>query len=162
MKIYLTDGTNTVLIEALGPTSSSSLWVPQSKAINSYLTPNATMQFIVNVGDPGPVFNIVEGGLDKFEIVEVVGIDDNNSIANIKLSASPNPFSNQVMVSIHSLEQKSTLQIFDMSGRLTEERMISTLGNQNMTMGESWSNGVYMARLISGKNISSPIKLVKK
>ena len=40
--------------------------------------------------------------------------------------------------------------------------MISTLGNQNMMMGESWSNGVYMARLISGKNISSPIKLVKK
>ena len=66
------------------------------------------------------------------------------------------------MISIHSLEQKSTLQIFDMSGRLTEERMISTLGNQNLMMGESWSNGVYMARLISGKNISSAIKLVKK
>ena len=162
MKIYLTDGTNTVLIEALGPNGSSSQWIPQSKAINSYLTPNATMQFIVNVGDPGPVFNIVEGGLDKFEIVEVVGIDDNNSLAQIKLSASPNPFNNQVMISIHSLEQKSTLQIFDMSGRLTEERMISTLGNQNLMMGESWSNGVYMARLISGKNISSPIKLVKK
>ena len=162
MKIYLTDGTNTVLIEALGPNGSSSLWVPQSKAINSYLSPNATMQLIVNVGDPGPTFNIVEGGLDKFEILESVGIDNNNSLAQIKLSASPNPFSNQVMISIYSLEQKSTLQIFDMSGRLTEERMISTLGNQNLIMGESWSNGVYMARLISGKNISSAIKLVKK
>ncbi|MBK7963999.1 MAG: carboxypeptidase regulatory-like domain-containing protein [Bacteroidetes bacterium] len=161
MKVYLTDGTNTVLIEALGPNGSSSQWNFQSIPINSFLTANSTMQLIVNVGDPGPIFNIVEGGLDKFEIVDVVGLND-HSIDQIGLMASPNPFNHQVSLSIYSLEQKSALQIFDMSGRLIEERIISSLGNQNVQLGEKWTNGVYMARLVSGENISSAIKLVKK
>jgi choice-of-anchor B domain-containing protein len=161
MKVYLTDGTNTVLVEALGPNASSSLWNFQSIPINSFLTANSTMQLIVNVGDPGPTFNIVEGGLDKFEIVDVVGIKD-NTIDQVRLTASPNPFNHQVSLSIYSLEQKSTLQIFDMSGRMIEERIISNLGNQNVLLGENWTNGVYMARLVSGENISSAIKLVKK
>lgn len=162
MKIYLSNGSTTVLIDALGPAGSSSNWNLYVTPIAPYLTPTATMQLIVNVGDPGPVFNIVEGGLDKFEVLEAVGIDDNNSLSQIKLSASPNPFNNQVMITIYALEQRSTLQIFDMSGRLVEERMVTTLGNQNLLIGETWTNGVYMARLVSGENISSAIKLVKK
>ena len=75
---------------------------------------------------------------------------------------STNQFNHQVSFSIYSLEQKSALKIFDMSGRLIEERIISSLGNQNVQLGEKWTNGVYMARLVSGENISPAIKLVKK
>lgn len=162
MKIYLTNGSTTVLIEALGPNGSSSQWIPHAAPINSYLTPTSTMQLIVNVGDPGPIFNIVEGGLDKFEVLDATGIASTNTGSNITLSASPNPFGHQVTISIPALEGSAVLQIFDLSGRLIEEKNISSAGLQHLAIGEGWEDGIYMARLVSGSGMSNAVKLVKK
>jgi len=161
MKIYLSNGISTVLLEAFGPSGSASQWIQSSKAINSYITPTATMQLIVDVGDPGPVFNIVEGGLDKFEVVEVTGIGSNNSSKDISIMASPNPFNTQVIITIAERESKATLQIFDMSGRIVEERALISNNKQTLLLGENWQPGVYMARLVSGDGFSQATKLVK-
>lgn len=161
MKIFLTDGINTVLIESIGPNSSSSQWNQVTYRIADYMTPTASMRLIVDVGDPGPVFNIVEGGLDKFEVVEVTGISEGQSSA-YGLSASPNPFEGQTMVRFSGLEgQSAQLQVFDMSGRLVQQKAVWP-GMPGIWVGEGLPAGFYTARLMDEAGASAFIRLVKQ
>lgn len=161
MKIFLTDGSSTVLVEALGPNASSSQWNQVTKRIADYLTPTATMQFIVDVGDPGPIFNIVEGGLDKFEVVEVTGLGQ-HAAQTYGLFASPNPFEKQTLLSFSGVRgQTAQLQIFDMSGRMVQQLAVSP-ATPSLAVGEGLPAGFYTARLLDEAGASGMVRLVKQ
>ncbi|MBL7922885.1 MAG: choice-of-anchor B family protein, partial [Bacteroidia bacterium] len=163
MKIYLSDGSNTVLLESFGPSGSASQWVLSNKRIADYLPLSPTMQLIVDVGDPGPVFNIVEGGLDKFEVVEVTGLASGQSDDDFLLTAYPNPFTGQVNVAFKQpFSDSALLQIFDLSGRKVEEHRLNNLDRHGINLGKTWDNGIYFIRLLTADRIVPALKVVKQ
>jgi hypothetical protein len=159
MKIFLSNGITTVPVELLGPSGSSSQWVQSTRRIADYLTPTANMQFIVNVGDPGPVFNIVEGGLDKFEVVEITGMADNTASSDVTIQAFPNPFTDQITL-VMQRNEGALMEITDISGRLVER---FNTGTSNMiTVGKNWEKGIYLARIIDSAGAGKVCKLIKR
>lgn len=160
MKIYLSNGSATVMIEGLGPANSSSSWTPVIIPVSNFLTPTATMQLIIDVGDPGPIFNIVEGGLDLFSVdgstVSVVETTGNNQPA---LSALQNPFTTETTLLLPAPAGKTTaLTVYTTDGRLVE-RIALTAGQTRVTMGQRYPSGVYLVHL-SGTT-TAPVKVVK-
>ncbi|MBK9401621.1 MAG: choice-of-anchor B family protein [Bacteroidetes bacterium] len=161
MKIFLDNGTTIALLESFGPSGSASQWQLSNYKISDFNTPTATMQLIVQVGDPGPIFNIVEGGLDKFEVVEVTGISTGD-FAEAGLGVFPNPFIKETTIKITNLKtDRAILQVFDMQGRLIESRMINGK-NTLLTIGNSWLPGIYMVRMMNENGESEATRVVKQ
>ncbi len=160
MKIYLTDGTNTVALELLGPANSSSAWTAHTIRIADYLTPSSAMRLIVDVGDPGPVFNIVEGGLDLFSVDEVVSVTENTS-AGTQLIVVRNPFHDQTQIRLPKTSINGLLQIFTVDGKLVET--VSTTGQQQeATIGRNLNNGLYLVHYSNAGGVHAVLKMVKQ
>ena len=163
IKIFLTNGSTTVLVESHGPSGSSSQWNLSGFRIADFMPPAPTMQLIVEVGDPGPIFNIVEGGLDKFEVVNVTGADESLSGSVMELQAFPNPFRNNFRLNIRKMqESEGILEAIDVTGKVIDRINVTKAGITEVDMGENWPQGVYFVRLVYGNSISRPVKIVKQ
>lgn len=162
MSVYISNGTSTVL---LGRTYAGqplqSQWVNESYLLSNYITLSNNMHLIVNISDPAPVFNIVEGGLDNFKIDETVGLSTVNGNNGI-LNAYPNPFTNSITFTLAGNDKlASTLVITDITGRVLEQ--IQVMGsNQKVEMGKTLPVGLYIARLMKSDGTSTDIKITKQ
>ncbi len=156
MKVFLDNGTSRVIIETANPSSpDSSTWVPKSFRIADFLTPTNNMHFIITVKDSQPINNIAEGGLDHFELIAgTTGI--NNADNSIDLVASPNPFANTVSIKYDfaSASGISVITIFDVLGHEVYSTKLNGSSGELIT-GAKWPAGVYIARILSGNNIST-------
>ena len=162
MSVYITNGTNTVLLErTYAGQPLQSQWVNQSYPLTNYISLTSSMHLIVNISDPGPVFNIVEGGLDHFKIDETVGLTTVNGNDGI-LNAYPNPFNSSIYFTLSgSNNLASTLVITDITGRVLEQTQV--LGNfQKVEMGKTLPSGLYIARLTKSDGKSTEIKITKQ
>ena len=117
------------------------------------------MRLIMTVRDSAPISNIVEGGLDKFEIVETVGI--NNHIKNSNLIAAfPSPFIQTISLRIsESFElADAILTVTDIAGRIVEQ---TTMNQRNITLGNNYNSGMYFISIDNAKGVKSVIKIEK-
>ena len=162
MSIYLTNGTTTVLLErtyAFQP--SQSTWLNQSYQIGSLLPLTSTMRLIVNIADPGPTFNIVEGGFDNFVISNLTGLQTNETTLS-SITAQPNPFNNSTELTLVNNEGgNSTMIIYDALGKQIEKHELAGVNN-TIIVGQNLKAGVYTVRLVTEKGSSVPVKLVKE
>jgi hypothetical protein len=140
---------------------NQSTWLNQSYQIGSLIPLTASMRLIVNISDPGPTFNIVEGGLDNFVISNLTGLQTIDiNVASI--TAQPNPFANNTQVNVvNNLGGKSTLLIYDALGKVVEKRQLEGV-NIYLTLGMELKSGFYTLQLISSNGNSNTIKLVKE
>ena len=162
MSIFLTNGFTTVLLErTYAGQPSQSTWLNQTYQIGSLLPLTSTMRLFVNISDPGPTFNIVEGGLDNFVISNLTGIQSTEApIASI--SAHPNPFANNTQVNVvNNLGGKSTLLVYDALGKVVEKRQLEGVNNY-LNIGQELTSGIYTLQLISSNGNSNTMKLVKE
>lgn len=161
LTVKMSNGTTTVTLETLFPNSpNNSSWVNRNYEISSFLTPTSTMQFIIETADYGPVFNIVEGGLDKFEVVEgPVSIAENNGLT---LNAYPNPYSEFIRISFDNskLNGEATLIITDLSGRIVSVETIDASKGYIET-GKNLNAGVYLAQIRTANKNTTPIRISK-
>lgn len=162
MSIYLTNGSTTVLLErTYAGQPSQSTWLNQSYQIGSLLPLTSTMQLIVNISDPGPTFNIVEGGLDNFVISNLTGIESNESFGT-SISAQPNPFANNTQLTVmNRTGGKSTLLIYDALGKVVEQKALEGVNNY-LNVGQELTPGIYTIQLISSIGNSNTMKIVKE
>ena len=160
MKIFISNGLNTVPVELLGPSASSSQWQTHGFQVASLIAPTATMQLIVDVGDPGPVFNIVEGGLDKFEVTSFVGLQEDASVAG-NLSAYPNPFNNTVRVRLPQEVEIASIEAYDIHGKLCQSFRIAA-DEKQVEIGQDWSAGLYQVRAIGPDGRVYQTRVVKR
>jgi choice-of-anchor B domain-containing protein len=162
LSIYLTNGSSTVLLErTYAGQPNQSTWLNQTYQIGSLIPLTASMRLILNISDPGPTFNIVEGGLDNFVISNLTGVPSTEApIASI--SAQPNPFANNTQVNIvNNLGGKSTLFVYDALGKVVEKRQLEGVNNY-LTLGMELKSGFYTLQLISSNGNSNTLKLVKE
>jgi choice-of-anchor B domain-containing protein len=162
MTVSLFNGSTTVVLEQMFPSSpNNSSWVSQSYFINQFLPATSTMQLIVETADWGPVFNIVEGGLDRFEATEgPVGIEESDDV--FALSAYPNPFTDVISISydISNLTGDALLELTDMSGRIISSVTLKQ-GSNKIELNEEISSGMYFLRIVAGNTYSKPVRITK-
>lgn len=163
MFVYLDNGTTRALVETAYPnTSTNHTWVQSTFRIANYLTPSNNMRLIMTVKDTVDANNsasVVEGGLDKFEIVEAVGI--NNDLKNSNLIAAyPSPFIQNITLHIsESVElDNARLTVTDIAGRVLEQ---SLLTQRTITLGNNYPSGMYFISLENAKGVKTVIKTEK-
>ena len=140
---------------------NQSTWINQNYQIGTLLPLTSTMRLIVNIADPGPVFNIVEGGLDNFVITNLTGLS-NTSEETFTLLAQPNPFSGSTQLFINNTNNStSTLTIYDVLGKVVNEQIIEGV-NSTLTVGQNLKSGVYTAQLKTTNGAIKTIKIVKE
>lgn len=163
MNIKLTNGITTVTLEQLVPNSvGNGTWVASSFAVSQFITPTANMQLIAETFDNAPR-SIVEGGFDKFEVIEGPA-----SVAQVKdqiasVNASPNPFENHIAVNYSLLSNdysNAFIRISDVTGKeLVKENLTSRAGT--LIVNRKMDNGVYFINVLTKEGISTTLKIVK-
>jgi hypothetical protein len=104
LTISLSNGTNTVVLEKVAGQTFNN-WTFSNYKLGDLITATATMQLIVSIDDEDPG-HIVEGGFDKFEVVDSLppsGIG--SSVAETRVSIYPNPNSGSFTVQLTQAQQ---------------------------------------------------------
>ncbi|MBL7929170.1 MAG: choice-of-anchor B family protein [Bacteroidia bacterium] len=159
MTVKLTNGVTTVTLETiLNNTPGNSAWQARTFNVSQFLAPTANMQIIIETADWGPVFNIVEGAFDKFEVVEgplaVNEISDGDW-----MMVYPNPFSNEVNIKLNG-NQNGIVSVSDISGRIVKSMSVSSTFCKMST--EDLSAGTYFIELKLNSGFTERIKAVKQ
>ena len=161
MTVKMTNGIVTVTLESIFPgATGNSTWLNRNYEISSFLTPTSNMRFIVETADWGPVFNIVEGGLDKFLVEEgPVSIAENDGLS---LNAYPNPYADVIRITFDNSKLKgtATLIITDLSGRIVSEETIDTTIGFIET-GKNLNAGMYLVQIKTANQNTAPIRISK-
>lgn len=162
MTVKISNGTTTVTLETiLHTTIQNGSWVNRSYILGNYIPVTSTMQLILETADYGPVFNVVEGGLDKFSITEgPLGVSETFENGST-VTASPNPFNTNITIHYAlNTSNQATLQLMDVTGRLISERTLNQK-NGSFVTGESLNPGVYLVRIFNEAEYSKVLKIVK-
>lgn len=151
MTVKLNNGSTTVTVETL--TASANQWTQKVFRISDFITPTATMRLVLEVSDlsaGNP--NIVEAGLDRFEVLEAVAVSvEDISAGNVRLF--PNP--TQGMVTVQWLQQagNARVSITNLLGQeVYTETVQATDGKQLSIDLSNQPNGLYLARIRSANS----------
>lgn len=142
MRIYLSNGSETVLIDIAGESAFNDQWNRKSLLISDYITISSTMQLVVQTSDYNPNWSIVEAGLDWFFISEynTTAVSEQ---ASQQLSIYPNPFTNTL--SIQGGEVGDEFEIFDLKGQLILNGLIEN-DVHSLDLFEI-QNGIYLLKI---------------
>jgi hypothetical protein len=156
MQIKLTNGTNTVTLENL--TATQNTWMQATFRVSDYLTPTANMRIYVDVSDlatGNP--NVVDGALDKFEVLEQSALAVNDIQQLSQLVVYPNPAKGIVNVQYTANEQ-TEVKILDICGRQVLLQRADA-GLQQLTFNTSnLPNGLYIVN-ITAPNFEKNVKI---
>ncbi len=142
LTVKLNNGSQQVTIETVSTTANE--WTQKQFRISDFITPTANMRFIVEVSDfssGNP--NIVEGALDKFEVIESAALSAGN-IEDLQFSVYPNPASAIVSVQFESIAH-AELSIVNMLGEVVCTRKIANTYSGVVSLDLSqYPNGIYL------------------
>jgi choice-of-anchor B domain-containing protein len=159
MTVKLTNGITTVTLETiLNNTPGNSTWLPRTFQISSYLTPTSNMRLIVETADWGPVFNIVEGAFDKFEVVEGP-LSATEGFNPYLLSVFPNPCQHELFIKVDPAIQSGQLRIYDLAGRLCHLQQIDSKQLWKIDVSDMPS-GSYFVEFCNDGNVAR-VRLIK-
>lgn len=164
LNIYLSNGTQTVLVEYVVPsTPGSSKWNHKSFKISDYINPTATMQLIVSTADNNPG-HVVEAGFDKFLINEgPTGIIESAYKATGEINIFPNPFINETTISYqlkNKLAPSASVMVYDITGRLIKQFVLEHTAGK-IELNTSMNPGLYFVRIQNGNEVMEPVKVIK-
>jgi hypothetical protein len=115
--------------------------------------------FTTNTGTTG---SVVQGVQLPFEISIVTGFEEATRI-NLMVSASPNPITDfltlKVDASVTLLIQSISYQLFDMSGKLLENKKID--GNQTNIIMSNRMPSTYILKVIQNNKEIKTFKIIK-
>ncbi len=101
--------------------------------------------------------------LEYFDLITSVSNEPTPQPKTISLSAYPNPFNAQVMLSVGDLKQDGSVGIYDIAGRLIRKLPVSMTDSEILWDGKNEagigvSTGIYFAKVLNGHSAQS-IKL---
>ena len=159
IEVRLTDGNTEVVVETIE--SSLSQWRPQSVVrVRDYFETTADVQVIFETGDYGAQ-HLVEAAVDLFEVIEgFVNVEDVID-ESIKLTASPNPFNEQLTInySLENVDDNTRLDIRNALGQIVYSTPVNNTQDIH-TVNQSLDAGIYFVQITNGRTISKPVKVV--
>ncbi len=145
--VTVSNGTNTVEVARL--LASNYRWSPlQEFNLSDFIPLSNNMSVSFVISDTGVVRNLVEAGVDNFQITDnrLTNVNEATIIDN-QLFAYPNPFYNDFQIAIHNNSQNNpTLQVFNPLGQLIESINISPQAT-NLRLGQNWPVGIYILKM---------------
>lgn len=152
LKIYASNGTTTVLIDAVGaPQGNAMAWESKSIALTGLLPITNSMQISIHISDENPDINITEAAFDYFTV-------SNSNVAEVPmlnkstLYAYPVPMNDKV--NLVGLTINQDLHLFDATGQLLANFMVNS---ENMTFDLSkFQNKVFI--FVQGTNTLRVLK----
>ncbi len=144
MRVWITNGTDSVQLEQVQ--GSGQAWVPRSFRIADHLAPTPTMRLIVEVVDNDPG-HLVEGGFDRFEVVELSGVGV-EEIAAAGMGIWPNPANDHITVTWTDAQAR-TLDVIDATGRRVFGPLHVIGGRADVVV--DLPAGLYFVRLNDGR-----------
>jgi trimeric autotransporter adhesin len=79
-----------------------------------------------------------------------------------KATAYPNPFANNFMLDVTTTSQSSVnVKVYDMVGRLIEQRAVSVSDMETTTIGDQYPSGVYNV-VVSQEDSVQTVRVVKR
>lgn len=146
MTVKLNNGSQTVTIETL--TTSENQWTQKQFRIADYIQPTATMRLIVEVSDLGSGNpNIVEGGLDRFEVLEAVAASVEDVVTdNVRLY--PNPTTGTITLQWLNEAGTADVTITNLLGQTVYSQTLQATNGKQLTIDlHTQPNGLYLARI---------------
>jgi hypothetical protein len=87
---------------------------------------------------------------------------DEEDLANaaelFEIKAYPNPFMNQITLSLSNENTQSDIMVYDMTGKLIQQ--VSTQ-ETTLEIGNNWSKGIYLVQIVQGQETKN-IRMVKQ
>jgi choice-of-anchor B domain-containing protein len=121
LKIYLSDGTDVVLIDILHKDDPEmSKWIPRSIKVPVEIEGESSVQLIVTISDYPTNVNVCEAAFDYFFLSDKSLTDLEEK--ELLLSIYPNPFDELLI--INGMEE-GYLELYDLSGKLIESISIT-------------------------------------
>ncbi|MFZ9943432.1 MAG: carboxypeptidase regulatory-like domain-containing protein, partial [Bacteroidia bacterium] len=160
LTVKLSNGTTTATLETvLNNSTGNGTWVSKSYQIAAFLAPTNNMQFIIETADwPGPGGHIVEGGLDKFEVVEgPASVTENQFQAP---TVFPNPSTGSFTVLNPLSQGDGLLLVSDLSGRIVEQVNFRQ-GESQIKFGDTLAKGTYLVSLQTQSGSTSTVRVTK-
>jgi len=153
MVITLSNGIETVFLEQIDASESSSQWTFRNFRVLDYLTPTNTMQFTIETSDQSGTGHLVEGGLDLFRVVDSLPSSVSITPKNAEhLFVYPNPAKTALTVVFETKESNFEILLTEMSGRLLKRAVYAGTENTIQLDARDLPDGVYFIKLISGSN----------
>ncbi|MBP7244246.1 MAG: choice-of-anchor B family protein [Bacteroidia bacterium] len=160
--IRLTDGVNTVTLEAVSNTTPGiGTWVNQFIKVSNYITPGANMQLKVFIEDKPNSGNFLESGFDAFSVTEgFTGVNENLTAGAFTIYPNPGNGTFQLNLNDHSNGESMYLTIYDATGRLiSTEEIVQNEGHLYGT--KIRVPGLYIIGLYKDGALVSTKKLIK-
>ncbi len=137
--VKVDNGTDVVLVGSL---DQSNGWTPYTISVAGITTITSTMQLVVEVEDSEPG-HLVEGALDKFRVVEPIGVFNQDLTPSVDVY--PNPTNNFINIKVNSLQDAGFMQMFDITGKKVMEQAALVEGVNTFTAPSV--PGVYICQL---------------
>jgi hypothetical protein len=132
--------------------------------------PNVSLSMFPSIPTGGDNFFFISVGL-RFVGGEIVYPKESCPIAipstrmvalPFSVTASPNPYAGHFTLSVTSSSQeKVALKVYDMVGRLVEEREVKVSDLESTTIGERYPSGVYNVVVTQGEEVQT-VRVVKR
>ena len=93
---------------------------------------------------------------------EIVVEDTSNLKVNFSATAYPNPFANNFMIDVKTRNESAvSLKVYDMLGRLVEQRSVSVSNLETTPIGDNYPSGVYNVIVTQGEDVKT-VRVVKR
>jgi hypothetical protein len=150
MSFKLNNGSSTVTLETI--TATENQWKQKTFRISDYITPTNSMRLIIDISDlSSGNANIVEGAIDKFEVLEGAMLDVKDLSAFENVTVFPNPTNGILNINRKGITGNKTIaEILNVMGQivytasLTEDAITINLSSQPA--------GLYFLRLKQGNS----------
>ncbi len=162
LKIKIDNGTVVKDVEIVtSNTAGNGTWVAKSFKVSNYVTPTSTMRIMINAEDY-PAGNIVEGGFDKFYVLDSSLVATNNfSLNELAVSIFPNPINESSSINITGWDFTSNplqLKLVDVFGR--EIQSMNIYNSKTVINSSHFASGIYFYRISNGMEQLNAGKLI--
>jgi len=142
MKIFLSNGMDSIMLDSYDETSAMSFWKLSEYHIAGHIFMTNQMQLVVYIVDQG-TGHVVEGGLDAFSVYDAsVGIEEES----IELTVYPNPASTYVIVEHAASNKELSFELIDIRGQIIDSGLL--IGEESrIDLKPQMAHGVYVLRV---------------
>jgi choice-of-anchor B domain-containing protein len=161
LKVYLSNGADTVLIDLLNADSVQSQWRLKKIRISDFMFPTANMKLFLNAADTDPG-HLVEAGLDVFQVIDSGTTTGVKNVAGntAGMFVYPNPFTNQIAVTIpNALAGGYDLQLTNTLGATILKHSVAEVKETIQTPADL-SAGIYFLKLTRQGVLLQTLKIV--
>ncbi|UPT71109.1 MAG: T9SS type A sorting domain-containing protein [Flavobacterium sp. JAD_PAG50586_2] len=104
-----------------------------------------------------------EGEYDHDCVIQTpAALKNEEMISSFKAMAYPNPFANNFMIDVKSSSESAVnLKVYDMIGRLIDQRDVRVSDLETTTIGDNYPSGVYNV-VVSQENSVQTVRVVKR